>query len=456
MTSADDGAEVPDDVIVKGYEVTKGNYVVVDPDELEQFMPVHPHDRPRRVRRPRPRSTRSSTTAPTTSRPTRSPKPYALLARAMEEAGKVGIGRFVMRNKQYMAAMRPVDGRLVLSTMVYADEIVGPTKIDELETLDDVEISDKELDMAEQLVDSLTGTFEPERYHDNYREQVLDLIERKAAGETIEVPARRRRRHPQVVDLMAALEASVKAAKSARGPPSRPPDEPEARSGARKAAKAAPQAQDARDARSEVGSSDSALALQPRKVLYPETGFTKAEVIDYYPRIAPAMLPHLARPGADLGASRTASTAGLLREAMPEAPARLGADGPRSRRPRRPDRVLRVRRAAALVWAANMAALELHAPMALAARPRGARRGRVRPRPRRAGRRSSSAPQVALLIRDVLGSLDLEAFAEDVGIQGSAALRAGEHADAPTTCRRLRAGGRPGDGAAPTRRGGSR
>ena len=97
----------------------KGRYVVVEPDELEQFMPVgHARASTSTSSSTWPRSTRSSTTAPTTSRPTRSPKPYALLAQAMEAAGKVAVGRFVMRNKQYVAAMRPVDGRLVLSTMV--------------------------------------------------------------------------------------------------------------------------------------------------------------------------------------------------------------------------------------------------------------------------------------------------------------------------------------------------
>src|SRR5262249_36646502 len=101
-------------------------------------------------------------------------KPYALLARAMEEAGKVGVGRFVMRNKEYVAAVRPVDGRLVLSTMVHADEVVSPTSIEELRELDDVDVSDKELKMAEQLVESLAGEFELDRYPDNYRVQVLD------------------------------------------------------------------------------------------------------------------------------------------------------------------------------------------------------------------------------------------------------------------------------------------
>jgi DNA end-binding protein Ku len=214
--NADTGDEVPDDLIVKGYEVTKGRYVVVDPDELEQFMPT---------------VTRSIDLdefvdlteidplfydSPYYLAPDKVTKPYALLARAMEEAGKVGVGRFVMRNKEYVAAVRPVDGRLVLSTMVHADEVVDPITIDELEGIGEVEISAKELKMAEQLVASLAGPFELGKYPDNYRLQVLDLLEKRAAGEEIEVPERPATA-PQVVDLMAALEASVKAAKEARG-----------------------------------------------------------------------------------------------------------------------------------------------------------------------------------------------------------------------------------------------
>ena len=142
-------------------------------------------------------------------------KPYKLLASAMEEAGKVAIARFVMRNKQYVAALRPVDGTLMMSTMVYADEVVDPGSIDELDGLGDVDVSPKEVAMAEALVASLSAPFQPERFRDDYREQVIDLIERKAAGEVFEAPEPAAAA-PQVVDLMAALEASVKAAKAAR------------------------------------------------------------------------------------------------------------------------------------------------------------------------------------------------------------------------------------------------
>ena len=181
--SALDGEEVPEEHIVKGYEVSKDRYVVVDPDELEPFIPsatktveleefvdldeIDPvyFDSAYYV-------------APGTT-----PKPYVLLARAMEESGKVGIGRFVMRNKQYIAAIRAEDGRLLMSTLAYADEVVDPAEIDELQGLDDVDVSSKEVTMAESLVESLTAAFEPQKYRDEYREQVLDLIQIKASGE---------------------------------------------------------------------------------------------------------------------------------------------------------------------------------------------------------------------------------------------------------------------------------
>lgn len=214
--SALDGEPVPDEHIVKGYEVAKDRYVVVDPDELEPFIP-------------------SATKTVELEEfvdldeidpvffdsayyvaPGSNPKPYVLLAKAMEEAGKVAIGRFVMRNKQYAAAIRAEEGRLVMSTLNYADEVVDPATIDELQGLDDVDVSAKEVAMAESLVDSLTAAFEPEKYRDEYREQVVSLIESKAAGQEFEVPEVAAEK-PKVVDLMAALEASVAKAKEARG-----------------------------------------------------------------------------------------------------------------------------------------------------------------------------------------------------------------------------------------------
>jgi DNA end-binding protein Ku len=133
----------------------------------------------------------------------------------MEASGKVAIGRFVMRNKQYTAAIRAEDGRLVMSTLAYADEVIDPADIDELQGLDAVEVNDKEVAMAEALVASLAADFEPEKYHDEYREEVMALIQMKADGEEFEVPEIAAEK-PKVVDIMAALEASVAAAKEAR------------------------------------------------------------------------------------------------------------------------------------------------------------------------------------------------------------------------------------------------
>jgi len=135
----------------------------------------------------------------------------------MEESGKVGIARFVMRTKQYLAAIRPVEGHLVLSTLVYEDEVNGIDDVPELDKVAGVDVSDKELEMAEQLVESLAGTWEPEKYRDMHREQVMELIEAKAAGDTDFVVATEAPPREKVVDLMAALEASVKEAKEARG-----------------------------------------------------------------------------------------------------------------------------------------------------------------------------------------------------------------------------------------------
>jgi len=213
--NAETGEEVGDDHIVKGYEISKGRYVVVDPDELEPFMPV---------------ATKSIDLEEFVDladidpvyfdtayhlAPDGPPKPYVLLARAMEASGKVAIGRFVMRNKQYTAAIRAEDGRLVMSTLAYADEVIDPADIDELQGLDSVEVNDKEVAMAEALVASLESAFEPEKYHDEYREEVMALIQMKADGEEFELPEVASEK-PKVVDIMAALEASVAAAKEAR------------------------------------------------------------------------------------------------------------------------------------------------------------------------------------------------------------------------------------------------
>jgi DNA end-binding protein Ku len=229
--SADDGEEVPSEALVKGYELPSGQFVLIDEDELagldpeavrtidiEEFVDLADID---------PIFYDSAYyLAPDKA----TVKPYALLTRAMEESQKVGIARFVMRTKQYLAAIRPQDGHLTLSTMVYADEVNDPYSISELKGVAEVDVSDRELAMAQQLIESLAAEFAPEKFEDTYRIQVLDLIERKAAGEEEVVTVKAAPTADKVVDLMAALEASVAAAKEARKrhPTSHAGDEDEA------------------------------------------------------------------------------------------------------------------------------------------------------------------------------------------------------------------------------------
>ncbi len=216
--SAADGTEVPPESLAKGYELASGQYVILSEDELASLDPE---------------SSRSVEIEAFVDLADIDPifydsayyvapdkatiKPYALLCQAMEESGKVGIARFVMRTKQYLAAIRPIDGKLALSTMVYADEVADPAEIPEIDAVADAEVSDKELKMARQLIESLSADWDPEQFHDTYREQVLDMIERKASGAEEVVEPAPEPSSEKVVDLMAALEASVAAAKESRG-----------------------------------------------------------------------------------------------------------------------------------------------------------------------------------------------------------------------------------------------
>ena len=212
--SSETGEEVPFDKIVKGYEVSPGHYVPIGPDELhaldpessrsidiEDFVELDQID-PLFYERP-------YYLVPEKG----GAKAYGLLVEAMRQSGKVGIARFVLRTKQYLAAVRPLDNALVLETMYYADEVVEPDDLEGLPSGHDV--SDRELKIARQLIESLATDFEPERYHDTYRERVLELIERKAEGQEV-VAQPEVERPAKVVDLMAALEASLEAVKERR------------------------------------------------------------------------------------------------------------------------------------------------------------------------------------------------------------------------------------------------
>lgn len=206
------GEEVPYEDLIKAYEIAPDNYVTVTPEELEaldpkasktidiedfvdldQIDPVY-YERPYYL-------------VPDKG----GQKAYALLRNAMRETNKVGIARVVLRTKQYLAAIRPLDDALVMETMLFADEV---NPLDELDLPGpDVDVTEREEKMARSLIDSLTTDFEPSKYRDEYRERVLQLIEQKASGQEIVVEDAAEEA-PRVVDLMAALEASLAAVKS--------------------------------------------------------------------------------------------------------------------------------------------------------------------------------------------------------------------------------------------------
>lgn len=207
---AETGDEVPYDEIIKGYEVGDARYVVIDPDELAALDPeasrtIDIRDFVDGAEIDPLYYDRGYYLLPDGEAAV---KPYRLLTAAMRERNRVAIAKFVMRNKEYLAAIRARDDLLLLSTMNYADEVADPADVrgDLLDT--DVELQERELDMAGRLVDSLTTGFDPTAYHDEYQDRVMELIEAKANGEEIEVAA------PEsepggVIDLMAALEQSL-------------------------------------------------------------------------------------------------------------------------------------------------------------------------------------------------------------------------------------------------------
>jgi DNA end-binding protein Ku len=208
--------EVPFDQIVKGFEITKGHYVVISEDDLAAFAPEATHSIDLVCFVDLDEIDPIFFDGAYFVAPEKAAKPYALLVKAMEESNKVAVARFVMRSKQYLAALRPKDGSLLLSMMVYSDELNSVDDIVEFDDVAKVKVDHKELVMASQLIESLSEPFDPESFHDDYRDQVLALIDKKAAGEDIVAEVTPAPSADKVIDLMAALEASVKAAKSSR------------------------------------------------------------------------------------------------------------------------------------------------------------------------------------------------------------------------------------------------
>jgi DNA end-binding protein Ku len=178
--------EVPWERIVKGYELAKGEFVIVTPEELESLAPAKSHTL--RIEE----FVDLADIEPIAWQQTyylgpsdavASAEPYALLHRAMVETKKVGIGRFVLRSKEHLATVRPIGRLLSLSTMFFADEIRPPESVENLPT--GVSISEKEAQLAAQLISALSAKFNLAKFKDTYREQVLDLIQKKARGERI-------------------------------------------------------------------------------------------------------------------------------------------------------------------------------------------------------------------------------------------------------------------------------
>ena len=213
------GEDVPYEQLVKGYELSPDRYVVVRPEELEsvepkktrtidiedfveldQIDPIY-YDHPYYL-------------APAEG----AAKAYALLLQAMKESGRVGIARVVIRSKEQLVAIRPRDDLLVMETLLFGDEVVPAKEVGELDAVGEVEAGKREVQMAEQLIESLSTDFDPDRYRDTYRERVLELIERKAEGHEVAIQAAPEA-PAEVPDLMAALEASIASAKKPKSKP---------------------------------------------------------------------------------------------------------------------------------------------------------------------------------------------------------------------------------------------
>jgi DNA end-binding protein Ku len=204
--------EVPYEEIVKAYEIAPGRYVPIGKDEmaalapeksraievqdfvdLEQIDPIY-FDSPYYL-------------GPAEG----AERAYALLAKAMASSGKVAIARFVFRNKGRLAAIRTSGGVLTLTTMRFADEVVPTSELEEVLPAEAPKVAKREQEMAEQLIDSLATGFDPSAYRDEYREQLLGLIERKAEGKEIVTPETATPEATKAPDLMAALEQSIAA-----------------------------------------------------------------------------------------------------------------------------------------------------------------------------------------------------------------------------------------------------
>jgi DNA end-binding protein Ku len=209
--------QVSDEEIVRGFEIADSRYVRVTEEELralrpeqthtiliEEFVPLQEID-PVYFEK-------SYYLTPQRG----AEKPYVLLVRAMERAGRVAVARFVLRTKEHLTAIRPGGNLLVLETLFFSDEVVPASDVEP--GIPDADLSAREIDMAEQLVELLATSWDPSRYRDTYREGLLELIEGKAGTAQAVAQEPAPRGSPQVSDLLAALRASVEAVKREERP----------------------------------------------------------------------------------------------------------------------------------------------------------------------------------------------------------------------------------------------
>jgi DNA end-binding protein Ku len=231
-----DGKEVPYEKIVKGYEYAPDQYVVLTRDELAELEPQ-----------------RSRTIEiqdfvdlddidpiyfeqPYYLGPDKgAARAYALLVQAMKESHKVAVARFVLRNKEHLAAIRPMEDLLTLTTMRFHDEVTSPKDLDG-EVFDEEKPKkpeQREIQMAKQLIESLTGDFKPDSYRDEYREELLDLLERKAEGKEVVSAPTEEPKPTKAPDLMAALEESLAAVKGEEAKTDGKASKPKAKSSSR-------------------------------------------------------------------------------------------------------------------------------------------------------------------------------------------------------------------------------
>jgi DNA end-binding protein Ku len=212
-----DGKEVPYDNIVKGYEYAPDQYVVLTKEELAELDP---------------KRTRAIEIQDFVDLDDIDPiyfeqpyylgpdkgaaRAYALLVQAMKDSRKVAIARFVLRNKEHLAAIRPMDDVLTLATMRFHDEVTSPNDLDGevFEEEKPKKPDQREVEMAKQLIESLTSDFKADRYRDEYREELLDLLERKAAGKEVVTAPTEEPKPTKAPDLMAALEESLAAVRT--------------------------------------------------------------------------------------------------------------------------------------------------------------------------------------------------------------------------------------------------